>query len=165
MKTTSKILLEFHQMQFEKHLYDEKIKAEKLNKAVETVKLITNNEVSTINLEALNNFLNDATGFKNSGMSASALNLDVQYQLISDASTIKSDFISLKNGKYVVDEDRLKELYTYWLTDSETEVYNILEKAFKILNKVDFRYLQCINSNGVDLKKLRAVTNVYFNFR
>jgi ferritin-like metal-binding protein YciE len=159
---SNKIQLEFHQMQFEKHLKDEKIKAEKLNKALETIKLITNNEVSSIDIDALNNFLNDATGFKNVGMSASALNLDVQYQLISDASTIKSDFISLKNGKYTIDENSLKDFYTDWLTDTEIQVYNTLEKALKILNKIDSRYYQCINTTGIDKRKIRAITSVFF---
>ena len=159
------IELDFHQIQFEKHLKEETLKADKLNKALETIKLITDNEVSSFDINALNTFLNNATGFRNVGMSASALNLDEEYQLIYEASQLMSEYISLKDGKYVVDEYSLKEFYTDFLKDAEIEVYTTLEKAFKILNKVDSRYFQCINTNGIDKRKIRAVTSVFFSNR
>jgi hypothetical protein len=76
-----------------------------------------------------------------------------------------SEYISLKDGKYVVDEYSLKEFYTDFLKDAEIEVYNTLLKALKILNKVDSRYFQCINTNGIDKRKIRAVTSVFFSNR
>lgn len=156
------IELEFHQIQFEKHLKDETLKADKLNKALELIKLITDSKVSTINIEDLNSFLNDATGFRNVGMSASALNLDEEYQLITEASQLTSEYIFLKDGKYVVDEYSLKDFYTDFLTDAELEIYNTLLKALKILNNIDFRYYQCINKNGIDKRTLRTITSVFF---
>ena len=158
----NKIQIEFHQIAFDKHLAEETLKAEKLNKALELVKLITEGKVSTIDIESLNSFLNSATGFRNVGMSASALNLDIEYQTIVDASQIASEYISLKDGKYIVDEKNIKENHTLYLKDAETEVYNTLLKAYKILNSVDSRYYQCINENGIDKQRLRAITNVFF---
>ena len=159
------IELDFHQIQFEKHLKEETLKADKLNKALETIKLITDNEVSSFDINALNTFLNNATGFRNVGMSASALNLDEEYQLIYEASQLMSEYISLKDGKYVVDEYSLKEFYTDFLTDAELEIYNTLLKALKILNKVDFRYFQCINKNEIDKRKIRAIKSLFFSNR
>lgn len=156
------IELEFHQIQFEKHLKDETLKADKLNKALELIKLITDSKVSTIDIEDLNSFLNDVTGFRNVGMSASALNLDEEYQLITEASQLTSEYIFLKDGKYVVDEYSLKDFYTDFLTDAELEIYNTLLKALKILNNIDFRYYQCINKNGIDKRTLRTITSVFF---
>lgn len=156
------IELEFHQIQFEKHLKDENLKVDKLNNALKLIKLVTDGNVSTIDIEALNSFLNDTTGFRNVGMSASALNLDIEYQTIVDAAQITSEYIFLKDGKYVVSEDSLKDFYTDYLTDAELEVYNTLLKAYKILNNVDFRYYQCINKNGIDKRTLRTITSVFF---
>ena len=158
----NKIELAFNEIQFESDLKNETVKADKLNKALELVKLITDGEVLTIDIDALNRFLNNATGFRNVGMSASALNLDIEYQTIVDASQIASEYISLKDGKYIVDEKSIKEYHTLYLKDAELEVYNTLLKAYKILNSVDSRYYQCINENGIDKQRLRAITNVFF---
>jgi hypothetical protein len=76
-----------------------------------------------------------------------------------------SEYISLKDGKYVVDEYSLKEFYTDFLTDAELEIYNTLLKALKILNKVDFRYFQCINKNEIDKRKIRAIKSLFFSNR
>ena len=158
----NKIKIDFHQIAFQKHLAEETLKANKLNNALELIKVASEGNISIIDVEALNSYLNTCTGFRNVGMSASAMNLDVEYQTIVDASKITSDFISFKEGKYIIDEDRLKEFYTDYLTDAEAEVYSTLTKAFKILNKVDFRYFQCVSSAGVDVRKLKAITNIYF---
>jgi len=158
----NKIQIDFHQISFDKHLAEETLKADKLNKALELIKLASEGSISTIDIDALNSFLNTCTGFRNVGMSAAAMGLDVEYQTIADASKITSDFISLKEGKYIIDEDSLREFYTDYLTDAETEVYNTLIKACKILNNVDSRYYQCINENGIDKQRLRAITNVFF---
>lgn len=156
------IELEFHQIQFEKHLKDENLKVDKLNNALKLIKLVTDSSVSTIDIDALNSFLNDTTGFRNAGMSASALNLDIEYQTIVDAAQITSEYISLENGKYIVDENSIREYHTVYLKDAETEVYNTLLKAYKILNNVDFRYYQCINKNGIDKRTLRTITSIFF---
>ena len=158
----NKIQIDFHQISFDKHLAEETLKADKLNKALELIKLASEGSISTIDIDALNSFLNTCTGFRNVGMSAAAMGLDVEYQTIVDASKITSDFISLKEGKYIIDEDSLREFYTDYLTDAEADVYSTLMKAFKILNKVDSRYFQCVSGAGVDARKLKAITNVFF---
>jgi hypothetical protein len=69
------IQLQFNSIQFQKQLEIESQKVNELNNALELIKTITEGEIQTLDVNALNDFLNKKTGFRNAELSAKAYGL------------------------------------------------------------------------------------------
>ena len=156
------IELQFNEMQFQKQLQIETAKANELNNALELIKTISDGEIATIDVNALNDFLNKRTGFRNAELSAEAYGYKVEYKIIENASQISSEWISF-DAKYFVEAEKLKEKFTDYLTENESKIYNVLNKVSKTMGATNYRFYQCVKKNGeVDKMSIRTINNLYF---
>ena len=156
------IQLQFNSIQFQKQLEIESQKVNELNNALELIKTITEGEIQTLDVNALNDFLNKKTGFRNAELSAKAYGYEAEHKTIEAASTINSEWINF-DEKYFVEAEKLKEFHTNYLSENEAKIYDVLTKVSKVMNGTDYRYYQCIKQNGeIDKMGIRAINNLYF---
>jgi len=136
-----------------------------LNNALNTVKTITESNIKTLDIDALNSYLNACTGFKNAYLSSQALGIEDEYNQIIEASKIKDKtFIFFDNSKelFAVDANKIKEAFTSYLTENATEIYDTLLTVCKALNEIPNYYHDCFKTeNGKLLPNTRLLNTKY----
>ena len=108
-----------------------------LERAKNGLKNLTEGNVKELKVEAIDNYLNNKTGFLNGLMSATAYNLQDEYsntlKLIAEVDNGVNNLKFITKGK--VDEAKINEAHTSYLRDSYTEEYLRLLEAVKMLNQ------------------------------
>ena len=118
----------------------------KINKALDSIKLITEGGINEYDKEALESYLNERTGFRNPLLSADALGYKDEYISVMNAPDLNAlDYkIELIKDKYSFDENEIKEKHTVYLSENLIPIYKSLEDLAKQINKVDPYYRECI---------------------
>ena len=110
-----------------------------LERAKNGLKNLTEGNVKELKVEAIDNYLNNKTGFLNGLMSATAYNLQDEYNalktLINDVDNGVNNLKFITKGK--VDDAKINEAHTNYLKDSYVEEYLRLLEAVKMLNQSD----------------------------
>lgn len=108
-----------------------------LSMAKDSLKQLTENNVSDLDMDSVDNYLNSLTGFKNGSMSAMAYNLQGDYnelkKLIDEVNQGTHNLQFITKGK--VDDAKIKESYTTYLRNEYTEEYFRLQEAISLLNE------------------------------
>jgi len=153
-----KIVLKFHEYQFNAKRGELTNRVNQKNEALDVVKRITNNEITELNFDKVCSYLNKKSGFVNSHMSANAYGVLEEYNLIkfvSESQHKDEEIITFKKGKYSFDQDQLKELYTDYLKEEYIEHYRTLVKVCEALNDVPtpLRRLIYLNAEKTSIDK------------
>ena len=149
---------------FDSHSFNLKVletmkRANELNRAISTIKKITDGEINEIDMDKIDSYLNTKTGFKNAFMSADALGLKKEYEALIGINT-DSEYLT-KGKEYKLDESALKEAYTSYMKPETVEVYNKLEKGLMLLKELNPIIMQSINRNWeVDKRKLNNIVQL-----
>ena len=150
MKSSKQVVLGFNESNFNGELAKLRKKAKQLTNSLELVKKITDGNVQVLRLRELNDYLNNATGFKNPMMSADALNVKSEYIQITNSipSSELPKFIELKGDTYLVEEDNLRESLTSYMNESYLKEYNTLLGLVSKLNNHSMHILGSISMRG-----------------
>lgn len=129
-----------------------------LNRAKDSLKELTEGNVTDLNIDKVDDYLNGLTGFLNGEMSATAYNKQNEYktlkQLIAevDAGVINLQFIH--KGK--VNEAKIEESNTAYLPEGYVEEYLRLQKAIDMLNESSEHIL----NNSINWRGRKVELNV-----
>lgn len=118
--------------------------------AKESIKELTDGNVIEHNVDAIDKYLNEKTGFLNGRMSAMAFNRESLYDkvqsLLPKMDSLKDYVQYIKKG--AVNEAKIQEDSTNYLRDSYTESYLEIQKHIDAINKIDSGY---VLSNAIQL--------------
>lgn len=132
-----------------------------LNECAKIIKKMTDDEVTSLELDAVANWLNTKTGFFNPEFSADALGVKEDYMFLKSNLTTKKDseFIVKKKGIFTVNEEAIKERFTSYLADEYINQYNKLKNAVEVLKTIDKALLKTIAYTQGDI----VINNQKFN--
>ena len=127
-----------------------------LKRAKDSLKELTEGNVSELDMELVDTYLNGKTSFKNGSMSAMAYNLQSEYNelttLINNVNEGKHNLQFVSKGK--VDDDKIETAYTNYLRDSYINEYLRIKEAIKLLNESDIvtlRHTLNLKGDKIDL--------------
>ena len=108
-----------------------------LNRAKDSLKQLTDGNVTELNIDLVDSYLNGLTGFKNGSLSAMAYNLQSEYNELK--TLIEEVDKGVGNLQYItkdkVDEAKIQDANTTYLRDKYTEEYLRIKEAVDLLNK------------------------------
>ena len=116
----------------------------------ESIKELTDGNVIEHNMDAIDTYLNEKTGFLNGRMSAMAFNRQNLYDkvvsLLPKLDSLKGYVQYIKKG--AVNDEKIKEDSTNYLREGYTESYLEIQKHIDAINKLDSGY---VISNAIQL--------------
>lgn len=139
-KMTKKIKIDFNQLGYENALNELSATASIYNKAINCFEAITGNK-EFIQLEVLEKYITDKTGFKNVMMSSTLLEVSDELKFLQDyLPTLNTDVLDISNGSAVVKEsikDDLKESFTTYLNSALVNEFNTLQAVCDAINRLE----------------------------
>jgi len=109
----------------------------------EAIKELTDGNVTDSNIEAIDTYLNEKTGFLNGRMSSMAFNKESIYDkvvsLLPKMDSLKGYVQYIKKGE--VNEAKIKEDSTIYLADRYTESYLKLKELVDAINSLESGYV------------------------
>lgn len=147
-----------------------KIEAEKrakiLNECLAIIKEMTDDEVTSLELDAVANWLNTKTGFFNPEFSADALGVKNEYLFLKqNLTTPDSEFIVKKKGLYTVNEQEIIERFTSYLNDEYIEQYKQLKSVAESLKTVDRGLLKALVYGMDNITINNTIFNTMMQFK
>lgn len=110
---------------------------ELLDRAKASLKNLTDDNVKDLSVKAIDEYLNNKTGFLNGLMSATAYNLQDEYKklitLITDIDSGSESLNFITKGK--IDDDKIQAAHTSYLREKYVEEYLRIKDAVDILNE------------------------------
>jgi hypothetical protein len=139
-KMTKKIKIDFNQLGYENALNELSATASTYNKALNCFETITGKK-EFIQLEVLEKYITDKTGFKNVMMSSTLLEVSDELKFLQDyLPTLNTDVLDISNGNAVVKEsvkDELKEGFTTYLNIALVNDFNTLQAVCDAINRLE----------------------------
>ena len=125
-----------------------------LSRAKDLLNELTEGNVEDLSIEAVDAYLNNKSGFKNSLMSATAYNLENQYNslksLLNDLNKGTQYLQFITNGK--VNDAKIKEANTTYLNEDYVDEFLRLQEAVDVLNQTSmFTLRTAINMKGSEV--------------
>jgi len=148
-----KIEINFLQLEHKNELKLKENELNKINYLLELSKAITSDELETLDVIKINDWLTAKTNFPSALQSAKLLELDAPYRefiaILSNLSNISDSYIAntfnmTKKG-YILSPKFLKELtenYTIYLKEELLPVYDKLQNAIELLNDCELKKLR-----------------------